>query len=312
MVRSNNHESQNAHVFVLCSRPALQWPVGSSESAGQMTHEYPLISVVVPNYQNGRFLASIVYQNYPNTECLVMDGGSTDSSASVINRYRRHLSFWRSGPDRGQADAIAEGFHRSTGTILCWLNSDDWFLPGAFLEVASAYAKKESAVGYSGRCVYTTEDGRPFKIHAPLGRTAKSMVLFGHGHAQMATFWYRDAYEAVGGLDATMQFAFDYDLFYRLRGLGEFALVNAWLAAFRLHAAAKTANLGNVRKREDAEIARRYLPKIPPIIPEVAHRLDPRVRLRNACTWYRRRNEIRSLMQNSSRLFDEVEAGLSD
>src|SRR4051812_16357847 len=91
----------------------------------------PLISIVVPSFKQGRYLEealqSILDQNYPRLELLVMDGGSTDGSIDIIRRYERRLSYWRSGPDEGQAAAINEGVTRSSGQLVAWLNSDDYY-----------------------------------------------------------------------------------------------------------------------------------------------------------------------------------------
>src|SRR5262249_31640504 len=102
----------------------------------------PRISVVTPSFNQGPYLdrtiCSRLHQNYPNLECLIIDGGSTDESVEIIKRYERHLTYWVSEPDTGQSNAINKGLAHATGTILAWLNSDDRYLPGTLDAVAAA------------------------------------------------------------------------------------------------------------------------------------------------------------------------------
>src|SRR5437660_10608827 len=106
----------------------------------------PRISIVTPSFNQGPFLErtirSVLDENYPDLEYIIIDGGSTDESVDIIKRYARHLAYWVSEPDAGQSNAINKGLRRATGTILAWLNSDDCYLPGVFqtiVETARAH-----------------------------------------------------------------------------------------------------------------------------------------------------------------------------
>jgi len=125
----------------------------------------PRISVVTPSYNQGayieRTLRSVLLQHYRNLEYIVIDGGSTDESVSVIKRYEAHLAYWVSEPDDGQADAINKGLRMATGEIVCWLNSDDFYFPGTLDIVASTLERNTGHVALIGDCLRVHQDGTP-------------------------------------------------------------------------------------------------------------------------------------------------------
>src|SRR5262245_9832375 len=115
---------------------------------------YPRISIVTPSFNQACFLEqcllSVLDQRYPDLEFLVLDGGSTDGSVEIIRRYENRLTHWVSEPDGGQSAAINRGFCRATGDVVAWLNSDDYYLPGALERIADAYRKSPDASFYFG------------------------------------------------------------------------------------------------------------------------------------------------------------------
>lgn len=127
------------------------WPWSEESVAGRAAppvlfdgQALPRITVVTPSFNQGQFIEqtirSVLMQGYPNLEYMIFDGGSSDGSVETIRKYENHLAYWQSEPDRGQSHAINKGFKRSTGQIICWLNSDDYFLPDTLKTVAESLA----------------------------------------------------------------------------------------------------------------------------------------------------------------------------
>jgi len=259
----------------------------------------PRITIVTPSYNQAAFLEatirSVIGQGYPNLEYIIMDGGSTDGSVEIIRRYERHLYHWVSRKDNGQADAISQGFIRSTGDVLGWLNSDDMLMPGALLRVGREFAVEVPPIGLSGACVYVDEKGSPFMVHRPISRSLTGMLLLGHGCAQMSTFWLKRAYDKVGGLDVTMHYSFDYELFVRLRAIGSIRRIPDYLSLFRLHEGSKTRRLYSTCVMEDLAILNRHgmkwvrgLAFLSPYL----RRLNPGGRLCNRIAWLCDRRKV--------------------
>jgi glycosyltransferase involved in cell wall biosynthesis len=211
------------------------------------------ISVVMPTLNSADFvregLESVLRQNYPNLELLVIDGGSTDGTAEIIEEYRSEIAFWTSEPDDGQADAINKGLRRSRGAFVSWLNADDFFYPGAL----QAVAQNNDADWIVGRTVLTDRQGRRLRAaprNLPSGLTERSPDLWlGLACARQtgasigpAVFWSRRALERAGLLDVSLNYVMDADYWIRLARSGFVPrfLDNEMVAA-RRHPAQKTA-----------------------------------------------------------------------
>ncbi len=222
----------------------------------------PRITIVTPSYNQGRYveatLRSVLLQGYPNLEYIVMDGGSSDRSAAIIESYAPFLSHWRSAKDAGQSDAIASGFEMATGEIFGWLNSDDILLPGALSTVARAFELHPRADAiYGNRFVIDEEGGVTGRHIWPRILTAGHWWL-GQPMAQECTFWRSSAYEAVGGLDRSRTFTMDHDLFVRMWRRGKFEKTAAYLGCLRIHSETKNSLLEDVWRRELSEARVRY------------------------------------------------------
>jgi len=217
----------------------------------------PTISIVTPSYQQGGFIEwtirSVILQRYPQLEYVVMDGGSTDETPSILRRYAEFFTHCESAKDRGQADAVARGFARTSGEIMAYLNSDDLLAPGALEFVARFFeANREVDAIYSHRVFIDAEN--KVESYWLLPEHRDSLMKRWDYIPQETCFWRRRIYEDSGGVDASFQFALDYDLFVRFMERGRMRRVNRFLGAFRKHAQSKTSAL--VEGRVHDEVAR--------------------------------------------------------
>ena len=263
---------------------------------------WPRITVVTPSFNQARFveqtIRSVLLQNYPDLEYIVVDGGSTDGSVEVIRKYEGHLAHWESEPDRGQSHAINKGFARATGEILCWLNSDDYFLPGALRTVAETLAEGMGHYALVGHCLVHHPDGTREKVEGRYDGI-QSLLEFWKGYRmhQPSIFWRREVFERVGYLDEGLHYTMDYDYWVRVAREFEFVNVDRTLSCATYHGEAKTGD-GFVRYYEElmargplywppAPSARRFLMRLSMLAHmKVLRRLR---RLRALASYYPRR-----------------------
>ncbi len=201
----------------------------------------PLVSIVTPSLGQGRFIEdairSVLEQDYPHIEHIVIDGGSTDETVDVLERYP-HLT-WVSEPDEGQADAINKGFRRANGEIFGWLNADDAYLPGAVSAAVEALRRTRAGLVHGG-WRQIDEDGATIRDIQPVPYDHDAELNDRNAVCQPGAFFTREAFEAVGGLDASYRYAMDYELWLRLGARFPVTHVDAILGAYRLHPASKT------------------------------------------------------------------------
>ena len=204
----------------------------------------PKVSIVTPSFNQAPFLEqalrSVLEQDYPNLEYIVIDGGSSDGSLEIIHKYADRLAYWQSQPDQGQTDAINQGFARASGEILAWLNSDDLLLPGAVsAAVRALQAHHEAAMVYGDALLINAEGKTIGKF--PAAQTDYRKLRRGYVHIpQQASFFRADLWQQVAPLDVSFYFAMDYDLWVRLAALAPLVYVPELWAAFRLHGAGKS------------------------------------------------------------------------
>jgi glycosyltransferase involved in cell wall biosynthesis len=231
-----------------------------------MTSTLPRISVITPTYNQAGFIEetilSVLEQKYPNLEYLVFDGGSTDGTLEILKKYEQHLR-WVSRKDKGQSDALNQGFRQASGEVLAYINSDDRYEPGALLRVGEHMRDHPQVHWLTGRCRLIDPSGR--EIRRLITAYKNFWLLFGSYASllvldyvsQPATFWRRSVIEKVGLFDEDLHLTMDYD--YSLRVGQHFRLypIPAYLAAFRVHPASKSS-LVREHFDEDLAIARRY------------------------------------------------------
>jgi hypothetical protein len=183
----------------------------------------PVISIVTPSFNQGEFLEetidSILSQGYPRLEYIIIDGGSTDNSVEIIQRYARHLRYWCSAPDAGQYFAIQKGLSLTTGEVMSWLNSDDRYALGALWGVAAVFLAYPQVRWLTGVQASLTEDGIEEVAHFPEMYARASYLTEGYDRPfvqQEGTFWRRSLWEQVGSaLDLRFSLAADFDLWRR-------------------------------------------------------------------------------------------------
>src|SRR5262245_44274026 len=225
---------------------------------------FPRISVVTSSYNQGHFLGrtieSVLAQDYPNLEHIVVDGMSSDDTPDVLACYP-HLRVLRE-PDRGQAEAINKGFRLATGDIYCFLNSDDTLRPGALHRVAREIDPARGRHVVQGRCRYVDEDDAWAGTEhpsLPAGHRRILQVWKTHCVPQPATFWTAEVWKRCGPMDEHLHLALDYDLFCRFSRRYCFHFVDAVLADYRLHGGSKTCSNEQDEVRERAiAVSRRY------------------------------------------------------
>lgn len=204
----------------------------------------PLVSIVTPTRNQAKFLEttiqSVLGQDYPAIEYIVIDGLSTDDSQRIINQYVNRLAYYISEPDEGQTDAINKGFSHAKGDILAWLNSDDIYLPGAVTH-AVTYLSDHPDVGLVyGDADFINEEGKVVG-RFPARQTDYRRLREGYVHIpQQATFFRSSLWKKVGPLDPDYFFAMDYDLWVRIARIAPIVYVPEVWACFRLHRDSKT------------------------------------------------------------------------
>jgi glycosyltransferase involved in cell wall biosynthesis len=223
----------------------------------------PSISVVTPSFNQGRFLPetmeSIHAQSYPKLEHIVVDGGSSDESVSVIKRYEGQLAYWVSEPDEGQTDALIKGFARSTGDIQCWLNSDDLFEPGTLAEVGAYFERHPEVEFVYGNSTWIDDRGLVIKPKKEHGFNRFIWMYYHNFIPQPSAFWRRGLYERVGGLDSRFDLAMDADLWIRFADFTKPRHVSRFWSRMRFYGEQKNTRLRRQTSLEGKAIRSRYL-----------------------------------------------------
>jgi glycosyltransferase involved in cell wall biosynthesis len=229
----------------------------------------PVVSIVTPCFNMGRFLEetiqSVLEQDYPNIEYIVVDGGSTDGTLEILKRYESRLQYI-SEADKGQTDAVNKGFGLTSGSIFTFLNADDTLLPGAIRAVVRAFADNPGAAVIYGNAWHVAEDGAhisryPVEPYDPANLARRCFIC------QPAAFIRRKVFAEIGMLDVEQHYALDYDLWIRIAQRypqpDSMKMIDMDIATSRLHAASKTVGQMAPAMRATIELLRRHYGYVP-------------------------------------------------
>lgn len=223
---------------------------------------YPKISVVVPSFNQKKFLEetllSVLDQNYPNLELIVIDGGSKDGSVDIIKHYQEKMAYWVSEPDGGQTPGLIKGFGKATGDIQCWLNSDDLHMPNTLHEVANFFATNPKVDAVFGNTMWIDEDSRDIRQQREIP-FSRFIWMYTYNYVPgQSMFWRRELYKRVGGLDPEFNLAMDADLWIRFSHAGRIAHVRRIWSKMRFYPEQKNRSMRTASDLEDMKIRSRY------------------------------------------------------
>lgn len=224
------------------------------------------LSVIVPTLNQGKYISetidSILAQNYPNVEILVMDGGSTDETISILKSYS-NLITWRSEKDEGQTNAINKGLKIATGEVLCFLNSDDIFLPGTLARVMKLFAKSEY-LWATGDYKIINKKSQTMQSSISLYKSflrffnSKGILLITNYIIQPSTFWKRELLQKVGFFNEELDFTMDYEYWLRAYNFVKPAIFHFPVSGFRIHNESKGGTQYTRQFSEQYNVATRY------------------------------------------------------
>ena len=222
----------------------------------------PTVSIVMPSFNQAQFLeeaiTSILDQRDQIHEFIVLDGGSTDGSVEIIEKYASEIDHWQSKPDGGQSHAIADGFSRVTGDVINWINSDDAILPGAIYAIRERFAADEEVGLVEGNTVIVDADSDIIRCDR---RAGPSRWWVNHGYLrshQPSTFFKRELFNEVGGLDLDLLCTMDTDLWYRLIPATKCVRMKRYIGVHRVHEDAKGESWGDTYASEREMLDGRY------------------------------------------------------
>ena len=223
-----------------------------------MNNKYPKISIVTPSFNQGQYLEetilSVISQNYPNLEYIIIDGGSTDNSVKIIKNYEKHLAYWVSEPDMGQSDAINKGLSKCTGEFFNWLNSDDCLLPGSLHKLGQTIKGNDCDI----ICGFMQQFGvwdRP--DHRMYVGTCAEETIIDFRMNQTATYFRLSIIKQLGDINPALHYVMDVELWFHYLinfGIKKIILADYHIAKFRYHHASKTLSQSELFQKERSSL----------------------------------------------------------
>ena len=247
---------------MILSKEVWPWVTKFEADIYQARQNWPKISIVTPSYNQALYLEetilSVINQHYPNIEFIIIDGGSTDHSVDIIKKYERHLAYWMSEKDKGQADAITKGLKICTGEIFNWINSDDLLAEKALLTLAETYLKNQHIKIIAGGCTHFVDTREDIETTFVKDLSFEGLISE-KSHFQQPAQWIITNKVKNLSIDTNLDYSFDWGMILNIElQKKEVRYLHQNLAYFREHVHAKTATNALAFKYEKLDIVKKY------------------------------------------------------
>jgi len=236
--------------------------------------DLPRISIVTPSYNQGKFLEdtilSVINQNYPNYEYIIMDGGSTDNTVEIIKKYEKKITYWESVKDKGQTHAINKGFKKATGEIIAWINSDDIYCNNVFHTIANFFLNNPNDHVVVGNGLFMDPNGKIYlRKHPHISPWLEKFSLM--SIFQPSTFLKKTVLTEIGFLNEDYHMMMDAEWYYRIAQKYNFQTINKDISIFRYHPKSKSSSdknskLYQIYKKEHVALVKVIFPKLKVLI----------------------------------------------